>query len=403
MIATLLLAVAHGQDCGRAFTEFEVRTMVRESSEAVDRDDALTHKRLWSELLARVPCLDAQLPKDAWATFLINEAIVRNATREPDWEGPLATALQILPDQSNVPDFLIQQFSPPPPPRSSGVEVPADAALFVDGVLLREVPVLQGEHVVQLWRDRRWRSALVIGTTPPADWLAPRAAEVVEVEVASTEWAPTSRGAAGLLLGFGLSNQLVDDPGTFLADSEQYSGMIGFATHGVAPLAAPGGVFWDLVLPAAAPNVRTNAVTGGFAFEPSPTLFPVLHGGAALVLEELHVGAGAGVIRVQKVEGNERVALWLPQPHLTLGVVKARGDFEVGGGATPTAAHVLTRGGWLLSEPRALSWRLGFDAHLGSAFFVEEAPGDRRATVLQVSLLARIDAAWGRAPGGRAL
>lgn len=398
---------AWGQACARAFEEPVLRAMVKGSSDALSNDDPLGHKKMYSQFVAMVPCLRSQLPKDAWARLLINEAIVRRATQDPYWRAPLSTAMAIYPDLDAVPDYIARDYVPSPPPVPRAEPVPGDAALFVDGVLQEVVPVLSGEHILQLWRDGAWQSLHVIDQQIPDAWLVERPREVVTVAADPEVWAPVGRGTLGVTFGLGVVNQLVEDPGlppgeieawTFLADAQQLAPVVGLASAGVQPIASTGGIFWDASVPLAIPKIYTQASGGGFAVDSTASVVPVIHGGAAAILEDLHFGIGGGVVRVLKLEGDDILGVWLPQPHVSLGLRGERSDFTVGGGATNTAAHGLLRGGWVIGPTdHPISWRMGFDAHAGIGWFFEAPPGERQASVIQIQAAARLDMAWGRA------
>jgi hypothetical protein len=113
------------------------------------------------------------------------------------------------------------------------------------------------------------------------------------------------------------------------------------------------------------------------------------------VLRTLHVGAGAGIFGGQIVEGETPRALLFPQPHVTVGARGPVADFEVGGGATFTAAHGLMRAGVVIGGSDSLAWRVGLDSDLTTAWFDEEPPGDRGASLIRVRVLARVGFAWG--------
>lgn len=407
IVGALGPSAAWGQECAQAFEEPVLRAMVKGSTDALSNDDPLGHKKMYNQFVAMVPCLRSQLPKDAWARLLINDAIVRKATQDPDWMAPLSTAMAIFPDLDAVPGYIARDFAPslPPPPRPE--PIPEDATLFVDGVLQQSVPILSGEHILQLWRDGAWQSLHVVDQQVPSAWLVARPREVVQVEADTGEWVPEGRGILGVSFGLAVVSQLVEDPlqlpgepepWTFLADAQQFAPLIGIASAGAQPIASTGGIFWDVSVPLAIPKIYTQASGGGFAVDSTASALPVIMGGAAAVLEGLHFGFGGGAVQVLKLEGDDILGVWLPQPHVSLGLWADRSDFTVGGGATNTAAHGLVRGGWALGPTdNPISWRAGFDAHAGIGWFFEAPPGQRQASVIQIQAAARLDMAWGRA------
>lgn len=405
----LPIASALAQDeCFQSFTEFDVRALLAQSNAATYNDDTVAHKRLFDEFVSRVPCLEAQLPKDAWAQMLVNEAVYRKVTGAA-FDDILGTALEIYPEIPDVPEILMDEYAPPPPVRFHAQPIPEDATLFVDGVLQPKVPVIEGEHVLQLWRDGKWTNLFVEDQQVPPDWLVPKPEKIREVVLVEEVWEPAGRGVVGAGLGFTLGRQMIEDPpgapppasGTdeFLADNRTVGVLSSIGSFGVQPIASSAGLLWDVLVTFQAPTLRSEtAVEGGptrSKFEEGLALMPSAWFGPAAILEHLHVGAGAGFSRLAKVEGDERSLPFYPQPHLALGVRSTRADLEISGGLTPAALHAGMRGGWLLSDPRALSWRLGFEANVGTAWF-SEAGGERSATALQVGVLGRLDASWGR-------
>ena len=116
MFSSLLLALtapAHA-----ACTELlpaDVERLAEASAQALLTDDSTTHRRDWLDLKEGLPCLRGQLPKDAWASLLVSEAIVRNALGE-DWLEPLDTASAIAPDLPGLPQFMRDQYTAAAPP-----------------------------------------------------------------------------------------------------------------------------------------------------------------------------------------------------------------------------------------------------------------------------------------------
>lgn len=383
---------ATAADCASAFTEFELRALVDASEGAVFDDDSLTHKQLFAEFTSRVPCLDHQLPKDVWARLLLDEAIVRFAAKGA-WQPPLETALGIFPDLE-VPKYLRDQYVRPPAPPTGDTPIPEDATLFVDGVLQPRVPLLFGEHVVQVWRDGAWHSVVADAATPvPAGWLVPKPKEIVEVERAETEWVPRGRGGVGLGFGAFVANQFVEGEGTYLPDARQIGGDVIVGTRGFQPFAGSPGVFWDGVLRIVVPSVRR--LGGTPAFDASPEILPFGYFGPAFVLENAAFGIGGGAFVLQKVEGNQAIPVVYPQVHLTAEGRAGRATFGLGGGASPSAAHVGMNGGWVLTGAAPVAARFGFDTNLDMAWFTEAPPGDRTASVFQLGVVGRIDLVWG--------
>jgi hypothetical protein len=386
------IATAHAQDCATPFSEFEVRALVDASEGALFNDDLLTHKQLFAEFVRRAPCLNQQLPKDAWAQLLLDEAIVR-FTAKGVWQPLLETALQIFPDLE-VPKYLRDQHVRPADQKYGEAPIPEDATLFVDGVLQPRIPLLVGEHVVQVWRDGRWRSVYLDGATPfPAEWLVPKPKEVIEVEKVDGAWVPVGRGAVGVGFGVLVTNQFVEGEGTYLPDARLIGGSTVVSSHGFQPVSGTPGVFWDGSLRIVVPSVRR--LGGTPTFDTSPDLLPIGYFGPALVLENSAFGLGGGAFVLQKVEGGVVYPGVYPQVHVTAEGRSGRGTFELGGGFSPSAAHGSMRGGWVLTDVEPLSVQFGFDTNLDVVWFTEAPPGERGASVLQLGGLARIDVVWG--------
>jgi hypothetical protein len=386
-------AAALAQDdggCSVPFTEFDLRALVARSEDALMRDDALGHERLFAEFRSRVPCLDGQLPKDAWSRLLRGEAIVRRVRGEP-WIPLLDTALAIYSDL-DVPPYLLEQFSRLPPVPPSTEPLAPDAALFVDGVLVGAVPTLTGEHVVQVWRDGRWRSAYVQDAPVPTAWIAPAAAVVVDEGPA--RWKPSSRGTFGALLGPSIGRQLVEDPAEWLGDQRQVGVWAGATTTGVVPVAGPGGAYWDVALAAQLLSVR-KGTDDRWGLDPAGFL-PSAWLGPAVVLEDVSVGVGGGGFALLHYEGEEPVTSFYPQPDVSLAVRRDRADFAVNAGLTPAAMHAGMAVGSLSDTERPLVLRVGVDVDLALAWFTEAPPGDRSASALSLVTAFRLDGAWGR-------
>jgi hypothetical protein len=376
--------------CSVPFTEFELRTLVSRSDEALLTDDAAAHGRLFTEFRQRVACLEGQLPEDAWARLLLNEAIVRKVQGKA-WIPLLDTALDAWSDLV-VPPYLLEQFSPAPPLPASGVKLPLDGALFVDGVLAPAVPALAGEHVAQMWRDGRWHTRYLDNEQVPNVWLVPRAVAVVDA--GPERWSPASRGSVGAILGPSLTRQFVSEAADWLGNQQGGALWLGLVSTGVAPLAGSAGVYWDAALDAQLVGLR-KGTTGELQFD-TTRFAPSGFVGPAAILEEFTVGVGGGLCSVLHYEGESPVVRVYPQPDVSLTLRKDRADFSVNGGLTPSALHAGMGAGSISDTDRPLVLRVGIDADLGLAWLTEEPPGDRKASALAFVTAFRLDAAWGR-------
>lgn len=388
-----LAAAALAQDdagCGVPFTEFDLRALVEQSDAAMLDDDALAHSRLFTEFVTRVPCLDAQVPKDALARLLLNEAIVRRIQGKP-WMPVLDTALDIW-SELPVPDYLRSQFSPLPPPAPAEVELPADVALFVDGVLLPAVPALAGEHVVQTWRDRRWRSVWVDDAPVPPAWIAAR--KEVVVDTGPARWKPASRGTFGGSIGPHVGRQFVSEPREYLGDQQQYALAVGIGTTGVVPVVDNVGVYWDATF---ATQVVAGRRTAKLDWTlDGPRVVPDAVLGPAVVLEDVAFGLGGGVVQALYYQGEDAFNRWLPQVDAMVVLRQDRTDFGARIGGWVNGMHGTLSVGSVSATDRPVTLRVGVDGDLVVALLTEAAPGTRSASALDLTTTFRVDAAWGR-------
>lgn len=392
-VVALLGASAFAQDgeCGVPFGEFELRELVTRSDDALLKDDVVAHGRLFTEFRTRVPCLVGQLPKDAWARLLLNEAIVRRVQGRP-WAPLLDVALDAYSDLV-VPSYLMQEFSPAPPAQDSGKVLPSDATLFLDGSLIPYVPVLTGEHVVQVWRDRRWRSVYLEDAPVPAEWIAPTVV-AAPIETGPVKWKPSSRGTVGAALGPGPGRQFVSVPADWLGDQQAYAFTFGVTSAGVLPIVDLAGVYWDAAFGAQVVSLRDG--TDGVWGLDRPTVIPQVFVGPTVVLEEVTVGVGGGFVTLPRYEGEIPIVGWYPMPDVAVTVRRDRADFGVDAGVTPAALHAGLSAGSLSDTERDVALRVGVDADLGVAWLREEEPGARQASALLFVTAIRLDAAWGR-------
>jgi hypothetical protein len=344
---------------------------------------------LFSEFVTAVPCLEGQLPKDAWARLLRSEAIVRRVQGKP-WMPLLDTAVGIWSDLEVQP-YLLELFERQPVAGTTGVPIPDDAVLFVDGVLVAAVPEIRGEHVAQVWRDGRWRTAYLVDAPIPAAWLAPDAAPV---DTGPKTWSPASRGTVGASIGPSFGRQLVEDPADWLGDQRQLGGWTGAVTTGVLPIAHQAGVYWDASVAAQLLSIR-KGTTDEWGLDPA-RLLPAVYAGPALVLEDVTVGVGGGGFLALQYVGEQSEVVAYPQPDVSVTVRQGRADVAVNAGATAAAMHAGLGVGSIASTEKALVLRVGVDADLGLGWFTEEPPGTRPASALTLVTAFRVDAAWGR-------
>ena len=172
MIPVVLLmgSFARAADCA-PLPEAGLRDLVAEAKAAVDRDDLVSFAEARRNLFHDLPCLEGPLPVDAWARFLLDEAVVGYALGE-GWEAPLGTALTLtdLP-RAELPQELRDWVAVPRPAVGAGSL--AEGAFLLNGRLLDSVPDLTGVHVVQRQEGGLWTTRVLRDTPFPDDWRAP--------------------------------------------------------------------------------------------------------------------------------------------------------------------------------------------------------------------------------------
>lgn len=172
MIPVLLLfSNARAEECA-PLDPGGVRARVDEARVAVDRDDLVSFAEVRRALFRDLPCLEEPLPTDAWARFLLDEAVVAYALGEA-WEDPLATALALEPTlpRGDLPPAL-RDWSVEPPPIDGGALGPGE--FLLDGEPLAAVPTLAGLHVVQRRQDDGWTTRVLRNAPFPTEWQASR-------------------------------------------------------------------------------------------------------------------------------------------------------------------------------------------------------------------------------------
>ncbi len=393
--ARFLLALSVGwapaaQAACTALTENEVRAIAEQSANALLTDDTTTHRRGWGELQDGFPCLQAQLPKEAWASLLVSEAIVRNALGE-DWLQPLDTALEAWPDAPGIPDFLREQYvardpAQPVPHRL----VRPGATLFVDGVLMARPPQLSGLHAVQLLENGYWTNLILVADPIPLAWL-------VSDEAPPPPPKPpiTGRGSLSLAVGLSTVSQSVSVPGTFFGDTGQTGVLTGVTLIGVEPIPSAGGfaVGWDLRGAVQVASIATDA-SRERTFSPSPLPVPDGYLSVGWMGRGWAILGGAGASR-SWVTTAEAIAPYVyPQPHLAVDIFSKRADFGFGGGATPSAAHLRMHGGSAVTAKDGFGLRFGVDASAVFAWFDEAPPGARTASVVSFGLGGTVGMGW---------
>ena len=386
-----------------SFNEAEFRAMVESSKTAIDQDDGYKHKTLMAEFMRSLPCIKAQLPKDAWAQFLVAEAIVRYTT-DQDWDNALNTALGVWPDVPGVPEFILNEWGPKAPNPPMVKPIPAGVTLFLDGVLVDRPLMLSGLHVVQKLQDGQWDTQIVEDKNWPDPWFA----EVVPLDdngdpIATPEPQPegpievAGRAALGILVGAGFESQSVDPAGNYLGNGQHTGPIAGLSFWGEMPLASVVGVFVDAKLPVQIPSVKTEAEEGGFEVSTDPIILPDVYGGFAVVLPTFAFHLGGGITQLQVSEGGKQRTFTFPQPRIAIESVSSRADFLLGGGFTPSATHVDMKATFHVGGKDGVSWRVGPLLEAANAKFTEEKPGyGRTASVFRGRVILLISVTWGR-------
>lgn len=166
MLLATLFAPSAGAAC--ALTPDEVTAAAARSEQAVAADDPGTHRRVYRDVVARLPCLDGRLPASAWARLSLDEAIVRFADHQ-DHREPLSTALRADPGLA-VPPFLVDAGLPGPSvhPTPGALRYPTT----VDGARVDGPVLVDGVHVVQVFDPSGTATFVIEGGGLPAGALA---------------------------------------------------------------------------------------------------------------------------------------------------------------------------------------------------------------------------------------
>jgi len=379
--------------------------MVKASETAINQDDAYKHKTLMAEFLRSLPCVETQLPKDAWAQFLVSEAIVRYAS-EQDWKNALNTALNVWPDVPGVPEFILDEWGPEAPKGPLDTPTPAGTTLFLDGVLVTRPLMLTGLHIVQRLRDGKWDTRLLEDENWPAEWFA----KEVELDddgnpIAAPDPVPDGpveikgRAAIGVLVGAGFESQAVDPAGNYLGNAQHTGPLSGLSFWGEIPFASSFGMFADAKVPVQIPSVRTEAEEGGFEISTDPIILPDAYTGFAVILPEFAVHVGGGITQLRVNEGGNPRTFTFPQPRIAIQSVSWKADFMLGGGYTPSATHVDLKATFHVGGNDGMSWRIGPLFEAANAKFVEEKPKvgkARTASVFRGRAILLVSVTWGR-------
>lgn len=167
ILASVAVPMAARAECPIPLDDAGFRASVDRAQTAIDDGDVIGHGAAWRDLQARIPCLQAPPPADAWAEFLVGFAVVEHALGRA-WEPALATALRIHPAvRRDYGPERLQTWTPPP----VGATTPLLPEIWVDGLPAdRAAARLDGPHILQRRRDGVWESLVVSDAPPPSDW-----------------------------------------------------------------------------------------------------------------------------------------------------------------------------------------------------------------------------------------
>jgi hypothetical protein len=171
-------------DC-EALDEAAFRGFVLDAQAALDRDDAALNAQILAELDERMPCLTFAPAPRVWADLLVSKAIAAFAAGG-DWQVPLAAAVRVRPqiDRGVGSAHPIGKWEPAEAaPLVSPGPVPAEVALWVDGLRVTELPPVAGLHLVQRESDGQWISRVLVDEGVPPDWLTGVVVHPLTIEI----------------------------------------------------------------------------------------------------------------------------------------------------------------------------------------------------------------------------
>lgn len=378
MLALLLSLTALGAECETPFTLDELRVVVGTALSAIDQGDPATHQRASEELVARIPCIQGQVPATEWADYLVTEALVRYLEKTPGWEKALKTALELSPNHPYIQDFILEDYLEPPDPPGEPVPIPPGHVVVIDGrILTGAVPPLDGLHVVQDLHEGKWRSKVLRGEAFPAEWLQPAAPLDDEPKAPREPRAPrepkvgglATWGTVGLSGGLGNWSQSSTELDPSVVERQTSGVAISLSSVGQLYFVRPLGVFWvaDLQLQ----DSQSASADPSRQFVPFGKVF----GGISLLDKpiSLWVGGGYTTVRVQE-KGQERP---FGMGNYLVGLsFRSQGpipiDAMAGGGVLPWAYHGVLNAGATIIDLGPVGLRIGVQAdftraHLGDA------------------------------------
>ena len=177
---TLLVGIALAEgppkikpaDC-EPLDEAGFRTFVLDAQSALDRDDAVLNAQILGELDQRMPCLTFAPAPRVWADLLVSKSIAAFAA-QGDWQTPLAAAVRVRPqiDRGVGSAHPIGRWEPPAgdAPASAG-PLPPGVEMWVDGVVVTELPPVAGLHLAQRHSGGQWITRVLVDEPLPEEWL----------------------------------------------------------------------------------------------------------------------------------------------------------------------------------------------------------------------------------------
>ncbi|MCB9683942.1 MAG: hypothetical protein H6738_01690 [Alphaproteobacteria bacterium] len=317
------------------------------SASAIAADDAPEHAKTFTALLRDLHCLEEELPREAWARLLLDEAIVSFAEGR-DHRTVLAAAHRADPELA-IPSFLART-----PPSTELFRAPGTLRwpTTVDGVRVEDPVRLEGVHVVQATTGRGHLTWVVDDGRFPEDALGGLPA-VGKVRV-STKGSPW--GVLTTTGGWAETADRVADGDPALTRG----GLVGLAAFGHLTLAGPLGASAEL----------------GSAFGDGA----LASGRLALTVgtDRVWGWAGGAVVSLRQGEDELRRTFWLPQPMLGV-AARSPGDRALDGslgfGVVPGTWNVDGRIGVAVVPVGPLDLRVGAAANVVTAAFVQEVSG----------------------------
>lgn len=357
----MALAVDAQAACS-ALTAQGFEGFVGDAMSAIDDDDLVRHGAVFRAMQEQLPCLDSQVPTDAWAEFLVGFAVVEYAMGR-EWEHAMDSALRIHPSVPREfgPVEVRSYASNLDLEPAGNPALPTDAEFYVDGKQVTREPALGKLHIVQRKKDGVWSTFLLQGQPWPEEWKAPK--PVVEPE------GPTSllRASVFAVGGLAAGSQTIDGASALLSDASAAGALVGLGTFGDYGPGGPVGLFWDVT----APLGLTGGLGNGMGIE--------AYGGGSLFLGPAAVELGAGMTSVGVEDDNGARPVIVPQPRLGARLVQPLSDgldldLMAGGGAVPSGWHGRLHAG--VRGGGSVGWNAGLLVSGNGAWLVENVERD---------------------------